>query len=207
VETVVFARHALAASNRDGLASSAVPGEGLTDAGREQARRLGEDLARDVFDLGVATELRRTQETLELALDGRKVPRIVVPELNEIVFGSYDGGPLERYRAWAASQPPTLPAPGEGESRAEAAWRFARGLRALLERPERRLLVIGHALAIRYFLDAARGIVPAPLMTPIDHVAPHRLTALDVEAAADLLEEWSRAPRFRDPSAEGRAGA
>jgi broad specificity phosphatase PhoE len=203
VETVVLARHALAASNRDGTASSAAPGEGLTEAGREQARRLGEDLAREPFDLGVSSELRRTQETLELALGGRDVPRLILSELNEIHFGSFDGGPLDTYRRWAGSQPPMLRAPGEGESRADAAARFARGLRALLERPERRLLVIGHALAIRYVLDASRGLEPAPLMSPVDHVAPHRLSAADVAAAAELLTDWSLEPRFRDPSVEG----
>jgi broad specificity phosphatase PhoE len=207
VETVVLARHALAASNRDGTASSTAPGEGLTEAGREQARRLGEDLAREPFDLGVATELRRTQETLEVALGGRDVPRIVLSELNEIHFGSFDGGPLDAYRAWAGTQPPTLQAPGSGESRADAAARFARGLRALLDRPERRLLVVGHALAIRYLLDASRGLAPAPLMAPIDHVAPHFLSAADLTAAAELLDAWSLEPRFRDPSAEGRASA
>jgi broad specificity phosphatase PhoE len=206
METLVLARHALAASNRDGTASSDVPGEGLTEAGREQARRLGEDLAREAFDLGVASELKRTQETLDLALGGRDVPRLVVPELNEIHFGSFEGGLLATYRVWAAAEPPDLPAPGGGESRAQAAARFGRGLRRLLERPEPRLLVVGHALAIRYVLDASRGLVPAPLLAPVDHVAPHRLTAADVTASAELLDGWSRAPRFRDPSAEGRAG-
>jgi broad specificity phosphatase PhoE len=200
VESLVLVRHALAVSNRDGIASCTPPGEGLTEAGREQARRLGEDLAGDAFDLGVATELRRSQETLELALDGRAVPRIVVPELNEIDFGSFEGGPLLVYRAWAAAEPPTLEAPGDGESRAQAAARYARGLRVLLARPEPRVFAVGHALGVRYLLDAADGLFPAPLITPVEHVAPHRLTAADVETAAKTLEEWSRAPRFRDRS-------
>jgi broad specificity phosphatase PhoE len=207
VEAVVLARHALAASNHFRTASSAAPGEGLTEAGREQARRLAKDLARQPFDLGVATELRRTQETLELVLEGRDVPRVVVPELNEIHFGSFDDGPLDAYRVWAGAEPPTLQAPGGGESRAQAAARFARGLHVLLARPERRLLVIGHALAIRYVLDASRGLVPAPLMAPIDHVAPHRLSAADVAASAELLGDWSLEPRFRDHSPERPAAS
>ena len=131
----MLTRHALAASNRDGTASSDAPGEGLTDAGREQARRLGEDLAREAFDLGIASELRRTQETLDLALGERDVPRLVVPELNEIHFGSFAGGLLTKYRIWAAAEPPELPAPGGGESRAQAAARFALGLRTLARAP------------------------------------------------------------------------
>ena len=81
------------------------------------------------FVEALESELRRTQETLELALAGRAIPRIVVPELNEIHFGRYDGGPLDDYRAWAWSEPPDVRAPGNGESRADGAARYARGLR------------------------------------------------------------------------------
>ena len=200
MERIVLTRHALAASNRDGLASYAAPGEGLTDEGEAQARRLGALLADEDIALGVATELRRTQETLELALDGRGVPRIVVPELNEIHFGSFDGGLLSDYRAWAGTEAPGLPAPGGGESRAQAAARFARGARVVLDRPEECALVVAHALAVRYLLDAASGLAPAALMmAPVEHATPHRLIADEVSAAADLLDAWSRAPSFRDP--------
>jgi 2,3-bisphosphoglycerate-dependent phosphoglycerate mutase len=201
VETVFLARHALAGSNRDGLAACTTPGEGLTLEGVEQARRLGQLLAGEPLDLGVATEHRRTQETLELALAGRDVPTIALTELNEIHFGSFDGGELRAYRDWAGVESPTLEAPGGGESRAQAAARYAGALRVLLARPERCALVIGHALAIRYILDAAEGLAPAALMeAPVEHATPHRLTADDLERAATLLEEWSRAPRFREPT-------
>lgn len=206
METVFLARHGVATSNRDGLAACTAPGDGLTPEGVEQAKKLGELLADEELDLGVATDHRRTQETLEHALAGRHVPRIAIPALNEIHFGSFDGGRLLAYRAWAGAEPPTLEAPGGGESRAQAAARFALGLRALLDRTEQRALVIGHALAIRYILDAVEGLVPAALMaSPVEHAIPHRLSANQIAAAGALLETWSGAPRFRDPSHEGRA--
>lgn len=197
MDTLLLVRHALAGSNRDGLASCLAPGEGLTAEGVEQARSLGELLADDEIELGVATDLSRTGETLDLALGGRNAERIVVPELNEIHFGRYEAGPLSEYRAWAAAHPPDEPAPGGGESRAEAAARYARGLRHLLGRPERTILFVGHALVVRYVLDAAAGLVPAPVMEPVAHAAPFRLGEQDVRAATDLLERWSRTPRFR----------
>ena len=203
---MLLARHALAGSNRDGLASCTPPGDGLTPEGVEQAQRLGAVLAQEEIGLGVASEFRRTQETLELALDGRDALIVVVPELNEVRFGGFDGGPLAAYRAWAGAEPPELPAPGGGESRAQAAERYARGLRTVLARPEAIVLVVGHALAIRYILDAAEGLAPAALMaSPVEHARLHRLSAGEIEAAATLLEEWGRAPRFRDPAIEGRA--
>lgn len=206
METLLLVRHALAASNRDGgTASCATPGLGLTDEGVGQALGLKASLAGEQVDLGVASELRRTQETLELALDGRDVPLVVVPELNEIHFGSFDGGPLAEYRAWAAREAPGTPAPGDGDSRATAAARFARGLRILLGRPEPTILVVGHALCVRYVLDAAEGLLPAPLIVPVEHAVPYRLHVSRVEHAAGVLEEWSRTPRFREPSEEGGA--
>ena len=197
METLIVARHGFAASNRGGLASSTAPGEGLTDEGRDQALALRERLAGEALDLGAATPFARTQETLSIALDGLAVPRIVVPELGEIDFGSYDGGLLDAYRAWAWSEPPTTLAPGGGESRAGAAARFARGLRTLLARPERAVLLVGHALVVRYVLDAVDGLAPAARMTPVEHATPHRLSAAEVADAAALLDEWSASPRFR----------
>jgi broad specificity phosphatase PhoE len=199
METIFLARHALAASNDAGLASYAAPGEGLTPQGVEQAKRLGELLAGEEIALGVATELRRTQETLELALAGRNVPRVVVSELNEIHFGTFDGGLLSAYREWAGSEAATLAAPGGGESRAQGAARYAHALRLVLARPEASALVIGHALAVRYIVDAVSGLVPAALMQePVEHARPYRFAADELEAAADLLHEWSLDPRFRD---------
>lgn len=197
MEVMLLARHGFAGSNRDRVASCAIPGEGLTPDGIAQGRSLAALLDDDEISLGVATELARTQETLELALGAREVPRLVVGDLNEIDFGSYADGPLDEYRAWAASQSPAERAPGGGESRAVAAARFARGLRRLLDRPEPVVLHVGHALALRYTVDAAQGLVPAPLMAPVEHATPFRLSASLVASAAALLEGWSRSPRFR----------
>jgi broad specificity phosphatase PhoE len=197
VKELLLARHAFAGSNRDVVASSLAPGEGLTPEGLDQARALREALASESIDLGVSTGFARTDETLDLALESRDVPRIVVPELGEIRFGEYDGGLLETYRAWASAELPSVDAPGGGESRATAAARFARGLRLLLDRPEETVLAVAHALAVRYTLDAAEGLPPAARMARVEHAVAQRLTAAQAGAAATLLEEWSREPAFR----------
>jgi broad specificity phosphatase PhoE len=199
VETLLLVRHGLAGSNRDDIASSAIPGEGLTPEGVAQARALAEQLAARELSLAATTELARTQETLRLALAERDVPTLIVPELNEIRFGSFDAGPLQTYRAWAAGRPPSERAPGGGDSRADAAARFARGLRVLLDRGKGTTLLVGHALAIRYVLDAGAGLAPAARMAPVRHAHPYELGEGDALRAAELLEIWSRAPRFRDP--------
>ena len=200
---LLLVRHAFAGSNRDGIASCEVPGEGLTEEGIEQARLLARVLAREEIAVAMTSRLARTQETLALALDGRDVPVLVAPELDEIHFGAFDGGALDTYRAWAAAHPPDEPPASGGESRARAAGRFAQGIRLVLARPEEQVLVVGHALAIRYVIDAARGLVPAARMAPIEHASPYRLECADIERAAALLEAWSKAPQFRDPANEG----
>ena len=200
METLLLARHGFAGSNRDDVASCAIPGEGLTPEGIEQARALGVLLAETKIALAAATELARTQETLRLALGDRDAPTILVPELNEIDFGSFDGGSLETYRSWAAAHSPSLPAPGGGESRADAAARFARGLRVLLECGGPTILLVGHALALRYVIDAAADLVPAARMAPVPHAEPFELGRDDVARAVDVLEAWSRVPSFRDPA-------
>src|SRR6188508_2994810 len=161
MQKLILARHGLAGSNRDGIASCTVPGEGLVPEGVEQARALGE-LLDEAISLAATTDLAR-------ALEGRDVPTILVPELNEIHFGSFDGGLLDTYRGWAGSRAPGERAPGGGESRADAAARFARGLRVLLGRHETVVLLVGHALMVRYTLDAAGGLVPAARMAPVAH--------------------------------------
>jgi broad specificity phosphatase PhoE len=195
---LLLARHGHARSNVDESVSSVPPGEGLSELGVEEALALREALAAEPIDLGVATPLVRTQETLELALGSRDVPRIVLPGLAEIGFGSFEGGPLSAYRAWAWSTEPDAVCPGGGESRAHAAERIAGGLDQLLARPEEVVLAVSHALPIRYVVDAADGSFPAARIEPVPHASAFDLDAEAVERAAETLRVWATAPRFAD---------
>jgi broad specificity phosphatase PhoE len=200
LRTLVLARHAHARTNAEDAISSSPPGTGLTPRGIEEAIALREALADRRIDLGVATRLARTQETLDVVLDGRDVPRIVLRGLDEIRFGAFEGGPLERYRAWAWSHPPDAPCPGDGESRAEAAARYADGLEALLARPEDVVLAVSHSLAVRYVLDASDGGFPSARIPPVGHATPYALSAGAVRRAAATLRAWAAAPCFHDLS-------
>lgn len=203
MEALILARHAHAASNAAGTVSCVPPGGGLSALGATQAQALREALAGEEIDLGVATELRRTQQTLSLVLAGREVPVLVVPDLNEIGFGSFEAGLLSAYRAWAWTSGPEAVCPGGGESRAQAASRFAAALEGLLARPERIVLAVSHALPIRYVLDAADGRAPAARVQPVPHAEPHRLERRAVETAAATLKAWLEALRFADTPFDG----
>jgi probable phosphoglycerate mutase len=200
---LVLVRHAHARSNADDAVSSVPPGAGLTSLGVREALALRDELASEHVDLGVATRLLRTQETLDLALGEREVPRVVLRGLDEIGFGAFEGGPLAVYRDWAWSHPADAICPGRGESRAAAAARFAGALEGLLGRPEKIVLAVSHALPIRYVLDAANGSVPGSRVETVRRAMPHALDAAAVRVAAETLRAWAAAPRFAERGAPG----
>ena len=196
MERLVVVRHAEAESNAGETVSGVAPGGGLTPEGVEQARRLGRTLEAVPVELAAVTAFRRTHETADVALDGRDVPRLVVPELNEIGFGHFEGGLLSNYREWAWSAPADELCPGGGESRGSAAGRYARAFGALLERPEAVVLAVTHAVPIRYLLNAAEGRPPAARIEQVPHAEPFELQAERVRAGVALLAEWSGRPAF-----------
>src|SRR2546421_1902874 len=165
VEHAILARHGESAFSVRGAMNGdprvACP---LTDRGREEAVRLGRMLAGDELDLCVTSEFERVRETADLALEGREVPRLVLPDLNDIRVGDYEGKQLEEYRAWAKSQTPDTEPPGGGESRAATVRRYVSAYRTILARPERTILVVAHGLPIRYILNAARREDPVPVV-------------------------------------------
>lgn len=169
---------------------------GLTARGREEARRLAEELAAVELDLCVTSELRRTVETADLALPGRPVPRLVLRELNDPRYGAFEGATLEEYRAWADSAPSHARPSEDGESRLDIVARYARALRILLAREERVILVVAHSLPIAYLLATMDGDLPRQRVPLVEHAAIHRVTAAELERATDALEAWSKAPTW-----------
>jgi len=169
----------------------------LTGTGREQARRLGDELAEVELDLCITSEFQRVRETADLALQGRELPRLVLPELNDVRFGGFEGGTLADYREWAAANEPTVEAPGGGESRSGTVARYVRAYRTVLARPERTVLVVAHGLPIRYVLNALEEVDPAPLVEQVTYAEPYRLSAAQLELATDRLEQWAAEPAWR----------
>lgn len=196
---LILSRHGEASSNVDGIVNGVPVGPGLTETGRREASALGELLAFERVELGISSRFARAQETLELALAGREaIPTEIVPELDEIGFGAFEGGPLDAYRSWAWTNEPAAPCPGGGESRTDVAVRLATALDHLLARDERTILVVGHAMPLRYVIDAADGIFPAAKIEHLAHATPYPLQRDHVEAAAETLRVWAESPQFRD---------
>lgn len=165
----------------------------LTPRGEAEARRLGEALAGEPVDLCVVSELERTRLTADVALAGREVPRLVVPELNDPRYGVFEGGPLDEYRTWARSHGSSELPPGGGESRRGIVERYARGFRRVLERPEPTVLAVIHSLPIAYVLS---GGTPSRLVPVVEHAVAHRLSSAELQEAVERLEAWVAAPSW-----------
>ena len=197
MKTAILARHGESEFSVKGVMNGDPGLAGpLTAAGVEQARLLGEALRETPIDLCVVTEFERTRQTADVALEGRDVPRLVVPKLNDIHVGEFEGGLLETYRAWARDRSP-VEIPAGGESRAGVAERFARGFRLVLNRLEETVLVVAHGLPIRYVLLAIGGDEPGPVVETVDYATPYPLSRSDLEHAVERLELWVRDPIWR----------
>jgi broad specificity phosphatase PhoE len=188
MDELLLARHGESEAGAAGVVGGDPP---LTAAGRMQARALGDRAAAFPADLCLTSGARRARETAELALAGRSVPVEILTELGDVRFGDFDGRPLERYRDWVGSHPPSERAPG-GESRAETLSRFARAFRVVLGRPERHVFVVAHGLTIRSLLDRR----PQPVVAGAPYGHSVRLTHVEVQAAVERLERWCEDPSW-----------
>lgn len=194
MERAVLARHGESEFSARGLVSGDLAVScPLTARGREEARLLGETLAGEPIGLCVTSEFERTRQTAELALAGRDVPVLVVPELNDPDYGAFEGGSLDEYREWARSHGSRDEPPGGGESRLDIVGRYARGFRIVLDRPERTILVAVHSLPISYVLA---GEAPAPRVPLVEHARPYPVTADELRAAVERMEEWVAEPTW-----------
>ena len=153
----VFTRHAHSTLNVEGRVNGdptvAVP---LTPEGVAEAARLGTQLAQLPFGLCVYTRFARTRETADAILGERDLPRLEEPLLDDIDIGDLEGRTIEDYRAWKREHRRDEPFPN-GESLDDAARRYARAFRRLVERPEAAILVVCHEIPVRYALNAAAG--------------------------------------------------
>jgi broad specificity phosphatase PhoE len=180
----VFARHAESAANAEHMLSSdpARP-IALTSHGREQARQLGVQLADLDIDLAVVTSFLRTWETAELALEGRDIPILLEPDLDDVRAGIFDGAPIEAYWSWREQHTRSDRFP-MGESLDETVRRYANALHRLLERPEAVTLVVAHELGLR-------SIVGSDFEIP--NATPYLLGEDALRRAAERLSVAGRA--------------
>lgn len=89
--TLTFIRHAETVSNAEGIADTAVPGPALTALGQEQAATLADKLKGGDYDGVYASQMVRTQQTAAATAKALGEEVTVLPGLNEISAGWFEG--------------------------------------------------------------------------------------------------------------------
>jgi broad specificity phosphatase PhoE len=189
----VLARHAETTLNHQNRINGdpLVPAD-LTESGQAQAQLLGQEVSALPIDLYVHTRFGRTRVTAEMALEDRNIAGVEEPLLDDVDVGELEGWTLDEYRAWKLAHARSEPFPG-GESLDDAARRYARAFRKLLERSEQVIFVVTHEIPIRYALNAAAGSedLDAPAHA-IPNARPYLFDESSLEHAVSGIEASAR---------------
>lgn len=178
VKRLIVARHAESAYNVQGLISADPSSHRspLTSRGRQQARSLADRLAGDEIDLCVTSGTLRAVQTAKIVARGLSIPLMKTPLLDDPPAGIFEGGPVEAFVRWMSVCDADTRVPGTTMCLRDSARRYFEAARLLLRRPERTILVVAHAPALRWIVQAAQGRTD-----PLDYDHP-------VFAHADAVE-------------------
>jgi broad specificity phosphatase PhoE len=120
----------------------------LSDYGREQARRLADDLADEEFDAIYASDLARARETAEIVAERLGLPVTLEPDLREKNWGTWEG----------LTSTERLEIELVGESTEEHQRRMLAALgRIAAQHPNGRVLVVTHGGSMRRVQTEALG--------------------------------------------------
>jgi probable phosphomutase (TIGR03848 family) len=168
VTLVLLVRHGLTAATGSVL-TGRMPGIGLDDRGREQARALGARLAEVPLDAIVTSTLERCQQTaaaIAAARDGNQVAVQEDERFAEVGYGDWTGQPLKRLAKeplWRVVQahPSAVRFPGpDGESLAGVQERAVAAIREWNTRlgPKATYLVCSHGDVIKSIIADSLGM-------------------------------------------------
>ena len=162
----------------------------LSDAGRDQARRLGARLAREEIAVAFASPMKRTMETARLVIEPHGIEVNPIDGIREIAHGRWEGMKREEVERQFPEEyaryeeDPFSFAPVEGESGLQVT---ARALPALLkivaEHCDARIVIVSHKATIRLLLSSLLGFDPRKYRDRLDQ-SPCALNILDFKDVA-----------------------
>jgi broad specificity phosphatase PhoE len=185
------ARHAESEGNAQGFISAdpSSPRSPLTQLGRQQAQQLAERLADEHIDLSVTSGTLRAVQTSEIVATALSIPVVKTPLLDDPPAGIFEDGPVEAFVEWMSGCDPDASVPGTSTSLRDSARRYFDAATILLSRPERTVLVIAHAPALRWIVQAAEGRSdPLNYDNPLfEHADPAEVDVLALRSRLDVL--------------------
>lgn len=163
----------------------------LNDAGQDAYRRAVSMPGLSDVQTWITSEFVRARQTARLLMRLPTDEPWTDPRLNELDYGTFEGGPFLSYGDWLVRHGADERPDGAAESQREGILRMLTGLRGVVERPGDRV-VVGHGLLISVltwglhrpsgetlplFLPEAPYVEPLPL--PDDQFADLIATLLD----------------------------
>jgi probable phosphoglycerate mutase len=171
---------------------------GLDAVGRGQCVRFRREPAVAAATVCVVSSFPRARETARRLLAARAVPVVIDAGLNELDYGTFEGGPFWDYGDWLTRRGPHARPPGSSESQREGLTRMTAALRRVLALPGRPL-AIGHGLLVSVLAHTRVGGSAVDLMFPeASYLTPLAFTGTDLTALEQDLAD--------DRSASGRRG-
>ncbi|WP_237162341.1 histidine phosphatase family protein [Mycolicibacterium fortuitum] len=155
---VTFVRHGQSAGNTSGNIDTSTPGPSLTPLGREQAQAVVDRLGDNNYDAIYASQMIRTQQTAEPMSAYLGLPIQVLPGLQEIEAGDYEGmpesGALDGYLqapiAWAFAGQLGARIPGSIDGN-EFDARVDGALKTMYDKGDRNVIVFSHGGTIMFW--------------------------------------------------------
>ena len=157
----------------------------LSDAGRDQARRLGARLGHETLTVAYASPMQRTMDTARLVAEPHRIEVRAHDGLREIAHGRWEGKTREEVEREFTEEysryenDPYSFAPTGGESGLQVT---ARALPALLriveEHCDERILIVSHKATIRLLLSSLLGFDPRKYRDRLDQ-SPCALNIID----------------------------
>jgi probable phosphoglycerate mutase len=159
VDRLIVARHAESEGNATGFISAdpSSPRSPLTERGRQQAQQLADRLTAEHIDLAVTSRTLRAVQTSEIVASALSIPIVKTPLLDDPPAGIFEDGPVDALTEWMSGCDPDASVPGTSTSLRDSARRYFDAVTMLLTRPERTTLVVAHAPALRWIVQAAQG--------------------------------------------------
>jgi broad specificity phosphatase PhoE len=162
----------------------------LSDAGRDQARRLGQRLARESIHVAYASPMTRTMETARLVVAAQEIDVTPVDGLREIAHGRWEGKKREEVEREFPQEyaryedDPFSFAPVDGESGLQVTARALPALLTIVEQhPGENIVMVSHKATIRLLLSSLLGFDPRKYRDRLDQ-APCALNILDFKDVA-----------------------
>ncbi len=197
---LTLVRHGESEWNRDQLCQGQEGDTPLTETGREQAKKVGQELRTKHFDAIVTSDLKRTRETADSIAHELKMPvREYSSLLRERKFGQWVGRLLAEVKD---EFPPvfregefglTHTTPPDGESLSQFLGRAQRVFEHLLSAyPGKKILFVGHGGMIQALRALSEGLTysqatsTAPKNTHVQEILLHPL----LRRIPEVLDCW-----------------